>query len=200
MPDDINDYIDERCQSVAASTVGREMDLLSSVCNLAINTWRIPVQGGLSPMKGVRRPKYFNERDRRLRSGEEAKLLALAYEEDRKNCIEARLEKLMEQERQSASNAKTTYKRKNIIKEARTRLESEAAESYEHVATLETFVLFQLMTAARLSEGMNLLWKHVDFEAKSAFLPETKNDRPRKLPLRADLIELFDLARVSRIP
>lgn len=191
VPDDINEYIDERCQSVSAATVDRELDLLSSVCNLAIKTWRIPLPSNLSPMQGVQRPRYFNERDRRLRSGEEARLLELARAEDRNNCIERRLEELMEQDRQASSAATTTYKRKSIIKAARQTFEAEASSTYQHTSTLETYVQFQLMTAARLSEGLGLLWKHVDLDAQTAFLPETKNGRPRKLPLRSDLVELL---------
>ncbi len=35
-------------------------------------------------MDGVKRPKYFNERDRRLKGDEEARLLDAAHSEDRK--------------------------------------------------------------------------------------------------------------------
>ncbi|MFG6458387.1 site-specific integrase [Roseateles sp. BYS96W] len=198
VPDDINDYIDERCQSVSEATVDRELDLLASVCNLAIETWRIPLQSNLSPMKGVRRPRYFNERDRRLRTGEEARLLELAAAEDRDSSIERRLEELMKADRYASSAAPTKYKRKNIIAAARRRFEAEALATYDHVPTLEAYVQFQLMTAARLSEGINLLWKHVDLEAQTAFLPETKNGRPRTLPLRSHLVQLLkELPRTS---
>ena len=55
MPDDFNEYIDDRCQAVAASSVDREVDIFSAVCRLAIDTWRIPV--AKSPMDGVRRTR-----------------------------------------------------------------------------------------------------------------------------------------------
>lgn len=71
----------------------REVDLFSAVCNIAIDTWRIPV--AKSPMDGVRRPRYFNERDRRLKGDEEERLLDAAFDEDAEKVIEARLEELM---------------------------------------------------------------------------------------------------------
>lgn len=55
MPDDFMDYIDERCQVVEASTVDREIDVFTAVCNTAINMWRVPCVK--SPMDGVRRPR-----------------------------------------------------------------------------------------------------------------------------------------------
>jgi hypothetical protein len=60
----------------------------------------------------------------------------------------------------------------------------------------ECFVQFQLMTGARRSESLSLRWSNVNLDEQSAFLPETKNGRPRKLPLRSDLVEL--LRQLSR--
>lgn len=37
-PTDFNDYIDDRCQYVAASTVDREVDIFSAVCRMSIDT------------------------------------------------------------------------------------------------------------------------------------------------------------------
>jgi len=189
MPEDFNEYIDDRCQAVAASSVDREVDIFSAVCRLAIDTWRIPV--AKSPMDGVRRPKYFNERDRRLKGDEEQRLLDAAFEEDAQQSIELRLEELMGEERASACQASTTYQRKNIVKAARIKYLDEAQTSYNHIPWMETFVQFQLMTGARRSETMSLTWGNIDFENQTAFLPETKNGRPRKLPLRKDIIALL---------
>ena len=190
VPDDFNDYIDDRCQSeVAPATVSREVDLFSAICNLAIDRWRIPV--AKSPMDGVRRPQYFNERDRRLKGDEEARLLRAAYEEDAQKSIEAKLEELMDEERSASLEALTKYSRKAIVKEARARYLASAEASYVHVPWFETFIQFQLMTAARRSESLMLDWKDVDFEDQTAFIAETKNGRPRTLPLRQDLIALL---------
>jgi integrase len=189
VPDDFTDYIDERCQVVEPATVDREIDLFSAVCHIAIDTWRIPVQK--NPMDGVRRPKYYNERDRRLKGDEESRLLAAAREEDRIRSIERRLEQLMGNEREQANQAGTVYRRKKIVKRAREQYASAAEASHEHVALLETFIHFQLMTGARRSETLTLTWSNVNLDAQTAYLPETKNGRARKLPLRRDLVDMI---------
>jgi integrase len=189
VPDDFTDYIDERCLEVSPATVDREIDIFSAVCHIAIDTWRIHV--AKSPMDGVRRPRYYNERDRRLKGDEESRLLHAAREEDRKESIHRRLEQLMAAERQEADDARTVYRRKQVIKSARQRYMEEAEDTFEHVPLLETFVQFQLMTAARRSETLNLTWDRVDLEAQTAYLPETKNGRPRTLSLRLDLVEML---------
>jgi integrase len=189
LPTDFNDYIDDRCQSVAASTVDREVDLFSAVCRIAIDTWRIPV--AQNPMAGVKRPAYFNERDRRLKVGEEQRLLDAAHVDDAKQSVAGRLEELMSAERSESQEAATTYRRKAIIKAARAEYLAEAEATHVHVPLLETFINFQLMTGARRSEAMSMTWDRIDFDSQSAFIPESKNGRPRKLPLRKNLIELL---------
>jgi integrase len=190
-PDDFTDFIDERCQVVEPSTVDREIDIFSAVCHIAIDTWRIHV--AKSPMDGVRRPRYYNERDRRLKGDEERRLLSAAREEDREQSVNRRLEQLMATERQEANDARTVYRHKQVIKGARQVYMREAEDTYEHVPLLETFVQFQLMTGARRSETLTLTWSNVDLESQTAFLPETKNGRSRKLPLRSDLVAMLGL-------
>lgn len=189
VPDDFRDYIDERCQEVSPSTVDREIDIFSAVSRIAIDTWRIHVEK--SPMDGVRRPRYYNERDRRLRGDEEERLLCAAYEEDRARSISTRLEHLMSEERQEADRATTLYRRKQVVKHARQHYLQAAEDTYEHVPLFETFVQFQLMTGARRSETLTLTWSNVDLDEKTAFLPETKNGRSRKLPLRSALVSML---------
>lgn len=189
LPTDFNDYIDDRCQSVAASTADREVDIFSAVCRMAIDTWRIPI--AQNPMTGVKRPSYFNERDRRLQGDEEQRLLDAAHAEDVKQSIAARLEQLMGTERAKSQDAATTYRRKVIINAARAAYAAEAESTYVHVQLFETFVNFQLMTGARRSEALSMTWDRIDFDSQTAFIPESKNGRPRKLPLRKDLLELL---------
>ncbi|MFC4523246.1 site-specific integrase [Cupriavidus pinatubonensis] len=189
VPDDFTDYIDERCQAVAPATVDREIDIFSAVCRIAIDTWRIHV--AKNPMDGVRRPRYYNERDRRLKGDEEERLLRAAREEDREQSINARLEQLMAAERLEANGAGTVYRRKQVIKGARQLYMQEAEDTYEHAPLLETFVNFQLMTGARRSETLTLTWSNVDLETQTAYLPETKNGRARKLALRSDLVRML---------
>lgn len=189
VPEDISDYIDDRCQSVQPATVDREVDLFSAVCNIAIDTWRIPV--AKNPMDGVRRPRYFNERDRRLKGDEEKRLLDSAYEEDAQKSIEHRVAELTACERSRAQQAGTVYQRKSIVKAARAANLSEAEATYIHVPWFEAFVQFQTMTAARRSETLALGWNDVDLDQKTAFIAESKNGRSRHLALRKEVVELL---------
>lgn len=188
-PEDFRDYADERAQVVAPATVDRELDLFAAVCNIAIDSWRIPCIK--SPMDGVKRQHYFNERDRRLSDDEEARLLDAARTEDRTKSIERRLEQLMQEERSDANESSTVYRRKKIVKAAREQYQDEAEQTYTHVALLETLIQFLLMTGARRGEALNLKWSQLDLEAQTALLPETKNGRARKLPIRADLVRML---------
>lgn len=184
-PDDFNDYIIDRCQSVEGSTVDREIDLFSAACNMAIDTWRIPV--AKSPMDGVLRPQYFNERDRRLKGDEEIRLMNAAYDEDAQRSIERRLECLVLEERGATMKPTTKYGR---IK-ARAEHLQQAEASYTHVPWMEAFIQFQLMTGARRSETLSLTWHDLDYGQQTAFIAESKNGRPRKLALRLDVIALL---------
>ncbi|BAL23459.1 putaive site-specific recombinase/integrase [Azoarcus sp. KH32C] len=74
--EDLQDFITDRLTEVAPATVDRELDMISQTLNYADDVWKIaPVE---SPFKGLRRPKYFNERDRRLAPSEEKELLEAA--------------------------------------------------------------------------------------------------------------------------
>lgn len=97
----------------------------------------------------------------------------------------------MQRERQEAHDAVTTYRRKQIIKDARQRYLSEAEATSVHLPLFETFIHFQLMTGARRSETLTLTWSNVNLDSQTAYLPETKNGRARKLPLRRDLVEML---------
>jgi len=194
VPDDLTEYVDERRQAVSASTVDRELDIFSAVCSIAIKTWRIHVLA--SPMDGVKRPKYFNERDRRLKADEEDRLLEAAFIEDEKWSQAFRLDQLVSPELQQVKGAPTRYR----IWQARKRNLSEAQATWVHIPMYESFVQFQLMTGARRGESLSLLWSNVDLEMQTAFIPERKNGRPRKLPLRSDLVELLrELPRTSEL-
>jgi len=184
-PDDFTEYVDERCQEASAATVDRELDIFSAVCNVAMKTWRIHLPD--HPMDGVKRPPYFNERDRRLKPGEEGHLLDAAFEEDEKWSQAFRLDQLVAAELQDIEGGPTRYR----FWQTRKALMSEAQATWVHIPMYECFVQFQLMTGARRSESLSLLWSNVDLDAQTAFLPETKNGRPRKLPLRSDLVELL---------
>lgn len=186
-PEDFRDYIDERLQSAAPATVDRELDVFRAVCRTAIATWRIHVH--MDPMSGLERPKYFNERDRRLHESEEERLMVAAADEDQRWT-----ERLLADQHFENRPSSTKYQRLIAIQEARDAVQ----QGYELIPMLSTFLQFQLMTGARRSETLKLTWAHVDLERQSAFLPETKNGRSRTLPLRLDLVALLQqLPRTS---
>lgn len=74
--EDLQDFITDRLTEVAPATVDRELDMISQTLNYADDVWKIAAVE--SPFKGLRRPKYFNERDRRLAPSEEKALLEAA--------------------------------------------------------------------------------------------------------------------------
>lgn len=61
---------------MAPATVDRDLDIISQVIRYSADVWKIASVE--SPFVGLRRPKYFNERDRRLTAAEETRLLAAA--------------------------------------------------------------------------------------------------------------------------
>jgi integrase len=187
---DIENYICDRLEVVAKSTVDREVDVLSSICAVATKVWKIRVVE--NPMTGVRRPRYFNERDRRLKTGEEARLFAAARDEDVRRSIDLRTEELMTDARAIAVGLETVYQRKNHVKAALAACGARAQHDHRHIPLYEAFVSFQIMTAARRGETLGLVWSNVDLAERTAYLPETKNGRPRKLALRADLVAILE--------
>lgn len=187
---DIEDYMKERGQYVAPATVDRELDVIRAIFTVATKVWKYRL--GENPMDGVRRPKYWNERDRRLRGDEEQRLIASAIEEDRLSSIELRAQELMTSSREIAVGLPTVYAKKRYLKDALEQALLQAKSDFEHVPLFETYIQFQIMTAARRGESLGLDWKDIDFEYRSAYLAETKNGRPRKLPLREVLMQKLE--------
>lgn len=189
-PTDIEDFIADRLEDVSASTVDRQLDLLSAIYNRAINSWRIHLD--LSPMAGVKRPKFFNERDRRLTDDEELRLLQAARKEDRINSLEAHVANLAAADIALAKTLPTHYAvneaRKEALRKARERA---MTEGFPHIPMMEAFVMFQLATAARRGEAMGLFWNQVNWEKQTARMPTSKNGRPRTLLIRSDILELL---------
>lgn len=74
--EDLQDFITDRLSEVAPSTVDRDLDVLRQALNYASDVWKVaPAE---SPFTGLRRPKYFNERDRRLVGNELDRILMAA--------------------------------------------------------------------------------------------------------------------------
>lgn len=140
VPMDFEEFILGRLEQVKPGMVDRELDLFAQVINTADKTWRI--RCAEPPMHGVRRPRYFNERDRRLAAGEELRLC-------------------------------------------------EAARDDEN-SLLEPAIRLLLLTAMRSSELVRARWADVDFDRAALQLHDTKNGRPRKVPLTAQAIRVLE--------
>ena len=75
-PAHLASYRDERLKTIKPSTLKRELSILSSAINTAIIDWGIPIP--TNPVSITRIPKHDGSRNRRLKDGEEEKLLAIA--------------------------------------------------------------------------------------------------------------------------
>ena len=188
--DDINAYVDARQNQVLDGTVDREIDLFSAVFRKATRSWGYHLAD--NPMLGVERPSYFNERDRRFKAGEEERLFVAVRKIDRENAVQDAIEALLAKEH-AGTKFSSASAQKKVFAARRVSLRQEAEKVAAETRQLETFLQFLLMTGARRGEALSLKWSDVDFEARTAYLPETKNLRPRKLSLRSDLIELMVL-------
>lgn len=183
---DIEDFINDRLEVVLPSTADREIDRLKAVFKVALTVWDYHV--AKNPMDAVRRPKFFNERDRRISPDEETRLLAALAQLDFGRAVEAKLSELAGKALANQPFSSNSA-RKKVLAQVRAELRAQAEEEAEVEPYLQAFYLFQVMTAARRGEAIGLTWARVDFEAKTAFLPETKNGRARKLALRRDLLD-----------
>ena len=72
-------YRDQRLKVILPSSLKRELTILSSAINTAIIDWGIPIHS--NPVSLTRIPKFDDRRDRRLKDGEEERLLTVADSE-----------------------------------------------------------------------------------------------------------------------
>jgi integrase len=182
MPTDIEEFIENRREQVSPATVDREVDLLAAVINLAIQTWRVRVPQ--SPLEGVRRPRYFNERDRRLRGDEESRLIKAAREEDLQRSLAPVAEEALLPARTAAGQLPNLTARKRFIAAARREIEERLRPTVVVEPVFESLLTFLLATAARRGEALKLEWRDIDWHAPAALFRETKNGRDRRAPLR----------------
>jgi len=90
----MSQHRDSRLKEVSASTVNRELNLLSHVFTVAQNEWHLHLPWG-NPVALIRRPKVEDRRDRRLLPREE-KLLLKAAAGDQRESIAAIIVVVME--------------------------------------------------------------------------------------------------------
>jgi integrase len=84
------------------------------------------------------------------------------------------------------------------------RLEAGEEQSLLHALrfTKEVQVIVSLAveTAMRRSELTGLQWEDIDWDRQTAYIPETKTDRPREIPLTERAIELLSSLKGSATP
>lgn len=187
--EDLDTFVRDRLEVVAPATVDRELDILSAVFSVVTKVWGYRLHD--NPMSGVRRPRYFNERDRRLVDDEELRLITAARAEDHARCTETHLQRLVDAAVDGLAFSSASARKKVRAAHGAT-LRARAAATCDVTPLLEAFVQFQLMTGARRGETLGLIWAHVDFDGQTAFIPLSKNGRPRKLSLRSDLLALLE--------
>jgi integrase len=184
---DLHRYIVERLeQGLAPATIDREMDRFSAVITWVTKTLRIELHR--TPLYGLKRPRYFNERDRRLSADEHERLFAAAREEDRLLGREAAIERALAPAREHASGLPYASAGKRYLALQRTRA-MERITSWDSPHYYETFLVLLLGAAPRRGEALTLTWAHVRLEASEAYLPITKNGRARTIALRQHVIE-----------
>ncbi|WP_025598620.1 site-specific integrase [Burkholderia sp. WSM2230] len=75
------EWRDRRLTEVLGSTVGRELDAISSVCKVAIDEWDMGLSA--NPVRGLRRPKLPLPREVRLLAGDDERLIEKAIDFNR---------------------------------------------------------------------------------------------------------------------
>lgn len=185
---DIEDFIKERLEVVMPATVDREIDILKGIFKVITTVWDYNLLK--NPMVAVRRPKYFNERDRRISSLEEERLLDALAQLDLERCVEPVLNALAD-DCVAGQTFTSLSARKKVMAPLREALRDTAIKDTEVVPYLQAFYYFQVLTGARRGETMGLTWDRIDFAAGTAYLPETKNGRARKLSLRQSLLDIL---------
>jgi integrase len=185
----IEEFIRDRLEHVMPSTVDRELDRISAVINLATRTWGYDLHR--SPMLGVRRPKYFNERNRRLQGDEQERLFRSARREDLIRSRELALEALLGPARREAKFLPNATARQRHLRAARKIALKSLNRGYAIVPLYECLIAFLLETASRRSEALELPWSHVNCVDHTAFFPDTKNSFPRRVPIQKFTMDLL---------
>jgi integrase len=191
----IEEFIRDRLEQVMPSTVDRELDRFSAVINLATKTWGYDLHR--SPLLGVRRPKYFNERNRRLQDDEQERLFRSARREDLIRSRELALEPLLAPARAEAKLLPNASARQRFLRPARKIALKKLNRGYEVIPLYESCIAFLLETAARRSEMLALARDDVHFGDQTAFFPETKNSLPRTVPIQRFTMDLLTLLPIS---
>lgn len=128
--------VHRRGEGASASTINRELYMLSKAFNLAVKEWEWLND---NPVSKVTKERECNERDRWLSDKEEKELLG--------NC----------------------------------------PEWLRHIIT------FDLHTGLRQDELLSLQWSRVDFPRRTILIKDTKNGKPKVLPLNVVALDILEV-------
>lgn len=178
-----------RLKQVKPATVNREMDLLSAVIHMAIDSWDYVI--AKNPMKGAKRPIFDNGRDRRLEGDEQERLFRSARREDLMRSRALAIEALLIEPREQAKEARNKSEGQRFLKRARHRALKQLRRGYSIFPLYESLIAFLLESAPRRSEALALRWRDMNFEDETAFFPDTKNSRSRTVPVQRFTMDLL---------
>lgn len=68
----------------------------------------------------------------------------------------------------------------------------EALDQEPH-ETIKDFILIALLTGARKGNILSMEWQHINFQDKSWYIPETKNDTPQLVPLVDEAMSILQM-------
>lgn len=117
---------DVRLKSVSQSTVKKEINLLSSLIDLAGKEWGIPVAA--NPCLMVKRPVEPKGRDRRLEDGEEDKLIKACQESEAATELVAIVQVALETGARLGELLKLQWKQVNLAKRVAKLLDTKSGE------------------------------------------------------------------------
>ena len=189
-PTDFDRYVKARQkQGIKPSTIDREFDLIAAVINWAIGTLRYPVE--IHPLKGFKRPRYFNERNRRLRGDEPVRLLASIREEDRIHSFKLAVEQHVRARQLEGPPRPEKPWNKYFILQARKRAKQSIGNNFVHVPFWEALCEYLITTTSRRGEALTLTWANAFLDDHMAVYTDTKNGRSRDVPIRQHVIDLL---------
>jgi len=190
-PADFDRYVKARLrQGIKPSTIDREFDLIAAVINWAIGTLRYPVE--IHPLKGFKRPRYFNERNRRLRGDEPVRLLEAIREEDRIRSFNLAVEQHINARQLEGPPRPGKAWNKYFIMQARKRARKIIGDNFVHVPLWEALCEYLITTTSRRGEALALTWSNTFLDENMAVYTDTKNGRSRDVPIRQHVIDLLN--------
>lgn len=145
---------DLRLKTVSESTVKKEINLLSSLIDLASKEWGIPI--GTNPCFMVKRPVEPKGRDRRLEDGEEERLLKACHESEVATDLVAIVQLAIETGARLGELLKLQWKDINLLRCTAKLLDTKNGE--DRVIPLSSRAILTLQSLPRHIQG-RVFWR-----------------------------------------